>query len=310
MKKEHNIDMTFSHEDYILRPAEHQAYVTDNSFADDLSATVCTDTEEQNKIVLNVLQDLYVEYFKDVGLKVNLEKNEHLILSTSPRVDTSFKVGDREEKKQVKLLGMSFKAGWKTDVHVNALVSRTSYRMAGLARIKPYLKKEVLARLLDSLVMSLVRYALEFTGITRQNLRKLQLIQNRAMRLATDSVKEEKISTMLNKLKWTSVQNLMRLQQLQMLQLILTKSTCSLCAALISSMTKLDQTRYDIRRRELRIAWTPNRVRSGANSAFYRMVQTYNDCHLATIQIPAGKRARRNLFKKMIAIRFGLSHKP
>ena len=70
--------------------SQHQAYTTDNSFVDDLTATVCTNNEEQNKIVLNVLQDLFVEYFKNVGLKVNLDKNEHLVLSTSPRIDRCF----------------------------------------------------------------------------------------------------------------------------------------------------------------------------------------------------------------------------
>ena len=156
-----------------------------------MTATVCTDTEEQNKIVLNVLQDLYVEYFKNVELKVNLDKNEHLVLSTSPRIDKCFIVGGREEKDKVKLLGLTFKANWKMDAHVNSVVSKTSYRMAGLARIMEYVDNKTLRRLLDSLVMSIVRYALEFTGITRQNLKKLQQIQNRAMRLAMNSQRSQ-----------------------------------------------------------------------------------------------------------------------
>ena len=82
-------------------------------------------------------------------------------------------VGDRAEKDKVKLLGLTFKTNWKMDAHVNAVVSKSSYRMAGLARIKDYVDNKTLRRLLDSLVMSIVRYALEFTGVTRQNLKKL-----------------------------------------------------------------------------------------------------------------------------------------
>ena len=49
------------------------------------------------------------------------------------------------------------------DSHLIALASKTSFRLAGLARIKPFIKKEHLAQLTDSLVMSLVRYAMEVT---------------------------------------------------------------------------------------------------------------------------------------------------
>ena len=153
-------------------------------------------------------------------------------------------------------------------------------------------------------------YAFEFTGLTRQNLKKLQQVQNRAMRLATGSEKEEKISNMMNKLKWTSVQNLMRLQQLQMIDLILNKASCRLCTALIEVAKDTDQDRYNLRVKELKIAWQPNRVRSGANSAFFRMVKLFNDCGLASIQIPAGKGAKKSLFKRLITQRYGLSHKP
>ena len=210
----------------------------------------------------------------------------------------------------MKLLGLTFKANWKMDAHVNAIVSKTSFRMAGLARIKDFVDNKTLRRLLDSLVMSIVRYALEFTGITRQNLKKLQQVQNRALRLATNSQKDEKISDMLKETRWTSVQNWMRLQQLQTIHLILKTKNCSLCSTMIEVAKEVDQNRYNLREKELKIAWQPEKARSGANSAFFRMVKLFNDCGLATIEIPAGKGARKSLFKRLIVTRYGLSHKP
>ena len=79
---------------------------------------------------------------------------------------------------------------------------------------------------------------------------------------------------------------------------------------MIEVAKEVDQNRYNLREKELKIAWQPEKTQSGANSAFYRMVRLYNDCSLATIKIPAGKGARKSLFKRLIVTRYGTSHKP
>ena len=102
---------------------------------------------------------------------------------------------------------------------------------------------------------------------------------------------------MLKETRWTSVQNWMRLQQLQTIDLIIRKANCSLCSMMIEVAKEVDQNRYNLREKELKIAWQPEKTQSGANSAFYRMVRLYNNCGLATIKIPAGKSAKKSLFK-------------
>ena len=92
--------------------------------------------------------------------------------------------------------------------------------------------------------------------------------------------------------------------------LILKTRNCSLCSTMIEVAKEVDQNRYNLREKELQIAWQPEKARSGANSAFFRMVKLFNDCGLATIEIPAGKGAKKSLFKRLIVTRYGLSHKP
>ena len=218
LQEEHGIKMITSTEIYVKNSEDHQCYTSAKSFADDLTAIIASLTEAQNKIALKVLQDLYIEYFAEVGLKVNIEKNEHIVLSTSPRADTNFIISGRAEKSQVKLLGLTFKNGWNTEPHISNLASRTSYRMAGIARLKPYLTGKQIARLLDALVMSLLRYALELTSSSRANLYKLQIIQNRALRMATNALKTDKISDMLKLTGWQSVTNILRTQQIKLVK--------------------------------------------------------------------------------------------
>ena len=79
LQEEYNIKMITRTDIYVKNSEDHQCYTKSNSFTDDLTATIAMLTEEQNKIVLRVLQELYIQYFAEVGLKVNIDKNEHEI---------------------------------------------------------------------------------------------------------------------------------------------------------------------------------------------------------------------------------------
>ena len=264
-------------------------------------------------MINHYIKELYIQYFAEVGLKVNIDKNEHIVISTSPRTDMNFTIAGRAEKDKVKLLGLTFKAGWNTEPHVNQLSSRTSFRMAGLARIKPYISKKHLARLLDALVMSPLRYALELTATSRKCLYKLQQIQNRALRMATGSLKGEKISDMLSETKWYSVTNLMRLQQIKLVKTIRENKTCQLCSELIlikEEERQLQQELHRLRLQELRIAWEPRGTRTAKASSWYQMVRTYNLCNMFNKQLPKTKQSQNKAIIDTILQKFGRSHKP
>ena len=72
------------------------------------------------------------------------------MLSSNPRIDSCFVIDERK-KDEVKLVGVTFKTGWKMDNHISTLTnkSKNSFRLAGLTRLKPYLTKKHLVFDLD-----------------------------------------------------------------------------------------------------------------------------------------------------------------
>ena len=194
--------------------------------------------------------------------------------------------------------------------HVNNLASRTSFRLAGISRIKDNLSKKQLHQLVDSLVMSLVRYALELTATNQGCLKKLQAIQNRALRVATGSPKERKISDMLKETKWLSVTNLMRLQQIQAVMNILKNRTCRMCIEMVDLEKRLQQERYSLRMKDLKIAWHPNKARTETSSAWIRMTKTFNSCDMLSRKMPKTKSSQQKVMTNALMSIFGRSHKP
>ena len=169
--KEINLRITTCKDTYIKDMTSYDGFMTSESYADDLTAVVVTDNEDQNERLLNILSQEYVKYFKSVGLKVNVSKGEHLILSKNR--SKQIVVDGRMEAESVKLLGVTFAAGWNFDKHIQNLVARCNFRIANLAKIKPYITVKQLGQLGEALVMSVVRYGLEFLSASEANLTKV-----------------------------------------------------------------------------------------------------------------------------------------
>ena len=213
------------------------------------------------------------------------------------------------EAESVKLLGVTFSAGWNFDKHIQNLVARCNFRIANLAKIKPYITVKQLSQLGEALVMSVVRYGLEFLAASEANLTKLQGIQNRLMRMVTSSDRSERIANMILRLKWTSVRNLARLQLLTGLYRVIRTGVCRLQLRLITMADETNQTRYTMRSRDLRLAWQPRLSRIGGQAIIIRAVETWNSLQLNGTMLPNGKKTRAELFKKSIKEKYGMSHK-
>ena len=109
---------------------------------------------------------------------------------------------------------------------------------------------------------------------------------------------------------WLSVTNMMRLQQITMVKTVLETKTCHLCSKMIDLAEEMKQDRYTLRTKELKIAWTPRRARTGSNSSWFKMIQTFNICDMLNRKLPRTKVARRRLISKAIMSVYGMSHKP
>ena len=84
------------------------------------------------------------------------------------------------------------------------------------------------------------------------------------------------------------------------IRLIILKRICPFSTALIEAIQDIDQSRYNLRQRELRIAWMPKSTRLGGKSALFNMVKTYNQCNIANIKLNSTKTSCNNQIKQIV----------
>ena len=92
--------------------------------------------------------------------------------------------------------------------HVNTLTSSLLSTLCQISRVRHLFTKPVLSTILNSLIFSKLFYcSTVWAGTSKQNLQKLQLVQNFAARGLTDTTKFDHISPVLRELGWPSIKD-------------------------------------------------------------------------------------------------------
>ena len=92
--------------------------------------------------------------------------------------------------------------------HVNTLTSSLLSMLCQISRVRHLFTKPVLSTILNSLIYSKLFYcSAVWAGTLKQNLHKLQLVQNFAARVLRDTKKFDHISPVLRKLGWPSIKD-------------------------------------------------------------------------------------------------------
>ena len=92
--------------------------------------------------------------------------------------------------------------------HVNTLTSSLLSMLCQISRVRHLFTKPVLSTILNSLIFSKLFYcSTVWAGTSKQNLQKLQLVQNFAARVLTDTKKFDHISPVLRELGWPSIKD-------------------------------------------------------------------------------------------------------
>ena len=92
--------------------------------------------------------------------------------------------------------------------HVNTLTSSLLSMLCQISRVRHLFTKPVLSTILNSLIYSKLFYcSTVWAGTLKQNLHKLQLVQNFAARVLRDTKKFDHISPVLRKLGWPSIKD-------------------------------------------------------------------------------------------------------
>ena len=111
-------------------------------------------------------------------------------------------VGGRKEATSMKLLGVTVSQGYQFTNHVSKTISKVSQRLSHVKRLGRYLTEDRMKQVVDSMVMSVLRFGLEFCGRDHTNLVRLQKTLNNVLRVVTRSGWRTSVRWMLSHTKF------------------------------------------------------------------------------------------------------------
>ena len=189
-----------------------------DQYADDSTISATGADIQSIDAKLNQNCQLVSNWMKSNQLKLNAAKTHILTLGTSQRISkpgnkvtvTMDGITLEEDKDQCEtLLGCVIQADLKWHIQVKELQSKLKKRIAGLAHIKfilPFNTRKIVS---EGMFNSCLVYCLPLFGACDvQEVKDLQVLQNKAAQIVTHSPPRAERKTMYNKLGWLTVRQL------------------------------------------------------------------------------------------------------
>ena len=108
-------------------------------------------------------------------------------------------------------LGIIMDSHLTYDSHISYLVSLCLSKLVQINRVKKNFDKDILMLIILSLVFSKMFYCLSvWSNTSKNNIKKLQLIQNFTCRIITGSQKYDHVTPLLQQLNWLSVNEMLQ----------------------------------------------------------------------------------------------------
>ena len=152
-------------------------------FADDTSGILICDNEEELQIAVDVMFTKFRHYFNSMGMALNPDKCELIAFRSRKKDRTLTLPGGQEEVSTVKLLGLFIDSDYKFTTHTNKVCSKIRFKLANIARVRPYISEDRAKLITESLVLSTVNYMSVLYLRLPSNQKKIQKLINRAMRI-------------------------------------------------------------------------------------------------------------------------------
>ncbi|KAI8499245.1 hypothetical protein Bbelb_230090 [Branchiostoma belcheri] len=151
-------------------------------------------------------------------LKLNNGKTKTMLVGTAkktrqaPPLELELRGQRLEQCPSVKLLGLHLDQNLTYDNHIAHIVKKCNRSLAQVGRVKDLLPHRQRIAVVNALIIPHIDYCCSVWGNTTQNnIRRLQVVQNRAARLALGCDRDAHVDTMLKTLGWLTVRD--RIQQ-------------------------------------------------------------------------------------------------
>ena len=194
------------------------------SYVDDTKLYISFTLKDQDSAVIHLQQDLnrFAEWCCANHLLINPTKTKIMLFGTRQNLScfNCFSVTFLEVLTPVRCckdLGITFDCYLSFDDHITSLSSSLLGNLCQINRVCRLFSKRVLYVIINSLVFSQLFYcSTVWSGITNQNIQKLQLVQNFSARILTETRKYDHISPTLENLGWLPIKDLLKLRDVTM----------------------------------------------------------------------------------------------
>ena len=247
-------------------------------FADDSSGVIIADNEEILQEAVNIMSELFEEFFNSIGMALNASKSELIVFRSSKKKMTLRLPSGQEESRVVKLLGLWIDNDYRFETHTQKVMQKVRYKLANLSKVRPFLTEDKAKMIVESLVHSTINYMGILYLRLPSNQRKVQKLLNRASRLVLKADPLTHVEDMNRELYWLNCENTYRF----LILMALRRLRYGNCRAMISwyNVFVTQPTLYKLRSVHLRVQWT--RITShGRNSFIYQSTHLMNELEIS-----------------------------
>ena len=188
------------------------------AYADDSTLSATGNTEEEISEILTLNCEAVSLWMHQNKLKLNKDKTHILTVGTDQRLrqaNSAIEVqmgGLRlveSDSKCEQLLGVYIQSNLKWHQNISSLQDKLQKRLAGLWKLKFILPFSTLKTVIEGIFTSTVLYCLPvFGGCEKKYICSIQVLQNKAARIATRAPPRFNRKLLFDRLKWLSVNQL------------------------------------------------------------------------------------------------------
>ena len=247
-------------------------------------------------------------WFRANGLKVNAGKTQLMVVGSQPNIRTvpNFTVKLRDHHitpcLEAKNIGLVFDRTLSWNSHVSLVTKRCFGILAGLSHLSHSLPPSVITLLVNSLVLSQVRYCLSVFGNgTQNNLSRLQKIINYSAKVIFRRKKYDHVSDIIETLGWLSAGDLVRHQTICLTHKVICTGEP---VALASGLRTVNQVHLRHTRRDGDLFVPRSRTEMGKRRFLSRGPSLYNEVPDDLKRLPI-RPFRRALKRHMLPAPFG-----
>ena len=181
------------------------------------------------------------------GLKLNEEKTELLLLSSRYRPSPSFVCVGGETihpPSSVRNLGVILDPSADIEDHIKKICKTCHFHLTNISKIRTYLDRQSTEAIIHAFVTTNLDYCNAILyGLPKVLLNRLQLVQNRAARIVTFTMKYEHITPSLIDLHWLPVEY----RIIYKILLLVYKAINGLSPSYISNLLSFCSSSYSLR---------------------------------------------------------------